>query len=284
MKLEKEEFDKRIHEVDSKLAEEKIAIPGRPLQAIISMFQSHKVSGPLIHSFGKDMSFPITATNLSDHVNAWYEINYGNMIKIDPSPGRFPLLIEGATYQCRLPLLMGSHMILASKEKFQDKKIINAVDYISDLPTHVRARMSGSFENIIQAIFLTCLEVTSDLKNHTSQLLKSASTDIQISCDLISGYNVNPSLSAWHSLQFAEKTLKEYISRFVKPPFSHNICELVELAQSHGYKLDDRLNLNLFKFGASVRYDPTQIPTEGAISINHESWRIAFNVLKQIPA
>lgn len=281
MKLSQEEFEKEITEIDSVLAGRNMQIPGRPIQAIISLFQKFKVSGPIAHPFKVDMSFPVGAESLSNHVNSWYEKHYGNKIKVDPSPGRFPLVIEGATYECRIPLVLGTALVLASKERFTDKRTLNVIDHITDLPRIVRARLRGDMENYIQAIFLTCIEVSKELASRKTALCESAQTDSRIATDLLCGFNVNSSMSSWHSLQLAEKALKQYISAYEKPPFTHEIHKLVGVAERHGYKKDPRIRLDFFGFGASTRYEPHQISIDQAVLINHEAWRISFNVLKQ---
>lgn len=282
MELEKEVFEQEIRDIDLRLAKECIPAPGRPLQAIISMFQSHNVSGPIASPDKNDLNFPVTAMNLSDHVSAWYEENYRNKIKVDPSRGQFPLIIEGTVFQCRIPLIFGSFTLLAAKGRFSDKQILNAVDHITDLTQHLRERLTEEEAENILAMFATCYSVTNQLGRVQSDFLTSGATDIHVSCELLYGYKTNPSLSAWHSLQFAEKCLKEYISKFEKPKFSHKIEDLVTVAQEHGYAPDKRLNFDLFSFGPSVRYSPNHFGVEQAVSINHEAWKVALDVLTQI--
>lgn len=267
-----------------RLAQENIPAPARPIQATIALFQAHNVSGPLAYTYKKDCNFPVTSLNLANHVDAWFGKNYGNKIKVDPSPGQFPLIIEGAVYQCRMPLIVGSFTVLAAKGRFPDKRILNAVDHIVDLTPNIRGRLSGEAEANILAIFVTCLEVTNELGRQKSDFLTSGVSDIHVSCELLCGYKTNPSLSAWHSLQFAEKCLKEYISNFERPRHTHEIESLVKVAQKHGYTPNTQLNLSLFNFGPSVRYSPGHIGVGQAVLINHEAWRMALNVLKQMPA
>lgn len=282
MNLRKEDFDQTITQLDSQLAKAHIPIPNRPMQATIALFKTYNSGGPLISPGRTSITFPVTPENLSSHVHAWYEGHYGNKIKVDPSPGRFPLLIEGATYQCRIPLIFGQAMVVASKHHMGGGQILNAVDHIVDLPELVRSRLSGEAENYIQAMFLTCAEASNELSSRRTELKESALTDARQATDLLCGYNANSSMSAWHSLQLAEKVLKQYISQHKKPPFTHEIKELSKLAKNHGYVPDERLNLDLFSFGASTRYEPHQISMDQAVLINHEAWRLSFNVLKQI--
>src|SRR5258706_10441587 len=129
MKLSKEEFEAETGRADSDLANASVPIPARPIQSTIAIFKKYAVSGPIIHPFKANTEFPVDPLNLSDHISEWYKIHYGNKIKIDPSPGRFPLIIEGAAYQCRIPLVIGIAHILSSKSSFKDKRILNAIDH-----------------------------------------------------------------------------------------------------------------------------------------------------------
>jgi hypothetical protein len=153
MELEREGFEHLIFQTDSILAEAGVPIPARPIQAILAIFKRYGTSGPIAHPLRKNLDFPVEAMNLSDHVNAWYGKQYGNKLNIDPSPGRFPLLIEGASYQCKVPLVIGGALILSSKSTFQDKRILNVIDHITDFPKMVRERLSGKIENEFRRSF-----------------------------------------------------------------------------------------------------------------------------------
>ena len=110
----------------------------------------------------------------------------------------------------------------------------------------------------------------------------AARTDILESCDLLCSHNKNPSLASWSALQFTEKVLKEFISSRVGSfKKIHSIEKLKEEALSAGYKPDPNILWGLFDFDASVRYEPQKVGMRDAIAINNESWRIAYNVLKQ---
>lgn len=281
MKLSKEDFDQTITQLDSQLAKAHIPIHARPMQATIALFKTHNSGGPLVSPGRPNITVPVTPENLSTHVNTWYESHYGNKIKVDPSPGRFPLLIEGAAYQCRVPLIFGQAMVVASKHHMGSKQVLNAIDHIVDLPELVRSRLSGESENYIQAIFFTCIEVSNELSSRRTKLKESAQSDSRLATDLLCGHNLNSSMSAWHSLQLAEKVLKQHISKHEEPPHTHDIKKLSALAKKHGYVPNESLNLDLFNFGASTRYEPHQISMDQAVLINHEAWRLAFDVLKQ---
>jgi len=282
MDIGKEEFEKIISSIDDDLAKKNVSIPKRPVTAAFELLKKLKISAPLFHPYEKDLSFPVKTQNLSYHVYQWYENTYRELTYIDPCPAKFPFHFYGNAYEVALPLLFGNFLIIGSKHKFTDENILNAVDSIKNLPDHVRSKMSGQEEGYIQTIFYTCLEVSAEVKKYKSDLMLSANNDIIVSNDLICGFNKNSALSAWHSLQFIEKILKEYISKNATFPQIHDIKKLQKKAEEFGYKADPNINWGLFNFGPSVRYEPGSIDTELAVRINHEAWRIAYNVLKQM--
>ncbi len=279
MRIDESDFEFEMSEVDKVFADAKVPIAARPIQAMIAIFKRHQTTG-LLSSFGElNLIFPINETNLCDHVGVWYETRYGAKLNIDPSLGRFPLLLEGAAYECRIPLIIGSRIILTAKDQMVGQMILNTLDHVIDLPSLVRERLSDLAEAEIQALFITCANVSQKLGRLKQDFIISAKSDMLLSSDLICGYSVNASLSAWHSLQFAEKVIKHYISSFKTPARTHDIAKLMTMAEQHGLPKDKRIDLGLFSFDASVRYEPNQIDVERAVRINHEAWRIAYNIL-----
>ena len=284
MEFEQQGFVSLIEEVDRSLIGYCVAVPGRPIRAIIEILNAHQASGPMFHPLKTSLHYPVTEFNLTDHVHAWYQERYGEKLKIDPSPGRFPFVIEAEPYICRLPLAVGSFHLLSSKNRFADRSIMNAVDFIQHLPELVRARLDPTIENQLLPLFTTCMEVTKDLRRLNSNLSASSKSDILISCDLLTSSNRNPALSTWHSQQFTEKSLKEFISRFRAYRKIHTISKLRDCAMDCGYVPDNSIQWELFNFSAEVRYDSKRVALEEAVKINHEAWRVGFNVLKQLPS
>ena len=271
-----------MEEVNSDLADEGVPFHARPIQAVIQILNKYKTSGPLVNAFIKSINYPVTAINLNNHVNEWYSSRYEDTLNIDLSPGRFPILIDGAPFQCKIPYIIGKAMIVAGKSVFDNPAIVNAVDFITDLPSYVRSMLSSEIEGYLQSIFITCLEASKDIKKDKCDLSISAESDAITSCDLICCNKPNPSLSAWHSLQFAEKVLKKFISQTKKYPHTHKIEELRDKAIEVGYYPDPCINWQLFNFPPAVRYEPNYFNTTEAVAINHEAWRIGYNVLKHL--
>ncbi len=281
MELNESEFELKISEIDGDFIKREVKVSARPIGAVIELLKSMNVSGPLINPHCENINFPVTSNNASDHVYHWYSKTYGDLLKVDFSPASFPIWISGHAYEVKLPLAFGVKVV-SSKHAFKYEKIVNGVDFVQKLPNKIRENLTSAEENLIQAMYATCIGVADEFKKYKSELVRSARDDSIVSCQLLCGFNINAALSSWHSLQFAEKCLKELIGRNSTYSKTHNIEKLVKEASKVGYIPDPRINWSLFNFDASVRYEPDAISIEKAVKINHEAWRIAYNTLKQI--
>lgn len=283
MQLDTGEFEKLIQAVNKRLSEAHTPIPRRPLTAVVEIFRERRVSGPLTSPRRDDLSIPVTPSNLSNHVSHWYKKKYGDLVNVDPSPCRFPVILEGAIFECKVPLMFGEHSIIGSPHRMGNSQIINAVDFITDLPDGVRDSMSIQDAELIKVMFITTLRAANFLKRKHGELLHAAKIDADTSCDQLVSVPPHPSASAWNSLQVAEKALKAYIRLSEDPPHRHKIIELRDRAAALGYTPDTRIAWETFDFSAGVRYDHTTISVDKAVHVNHEAWRIAYNITHQLP-
>ena len=281
MKISEIEFKELILKTNDELADECKSISSRPINATINILKKYNISGPIVGNSESGISFPVTNINLCDHVDNWYQSSYGDSLKVDFTQGTFPVEIDGTVFKCKAPLIFGQALIIASKGTF-DKKILNVVDCIHELPSFARERLSSDTEGFLTPMMKICLDVKRILRSIDSEMLSSAISDIGVSCDLLIGQQTNSSLSAWHSLQFTEKVIKHYISKHEEPKWTHEIKKLRNKAKLLGYEPDERINWDLFKFDPTVRYNPNQISKSDALAINHEAWRIAWDILHQL--
>lgn len=280
MKLSKEQFLELIDLVDRGFSEQEMMIPLRPLLATIEIFKKYSTSGPLV-VLAQELTYPVHANNLAAHTAAWYKTAYRETIKIDFSIARFPILIEGHVYLCKVPkILSGTFHIIASRGKINERQVINPLDMVVDLPEYVRTRLSDELLGSIEIVFACAGSAAQMLKG--TVLLDAARADADASCDSLIGNKPSPSQSAWHSLQLVEKVLKQLIAKYERPQRTHNISKLIGTAEKHGFILYETIRLEFFEFGPAVRYEPDQISLAQAININHEAWKLAYNVLEQL--
>lgn len=283
--IKHEEFESLMNSINQKLSQEGIAISSRPMLAAINAMKLLKISAPLAGISFESANAPITATNLSSHVNRWYENLYSDKLKVDFTQAKFPFLIHGDVFEVKVPLFFGETLIVSTKNTMEGGRVLNAVDMINELTEPLRLTLTASNENELQAFFVTCLK-TSQIMHaiKKNDFVDSALKDSFVSCENLMMMPKSPDLSAWHSVQFLEKVIKFFISRKThRVKKIHKLTDLRNEAESLGYDPDSRINWEILSsITPSVRYEPNQVDTKKAVEINMESWRVAFNIMHQI--
>lgn len=101
-------FDAMMAEIDLKLTNEGIDIPSRPISAVREISLRYGLSMPL----GGDPSRlpPELRENaaLSEAINQWYMITYGDRLHVNPCLGRMVILLDGDLYILRVPRILAA--------------------------------------------------------------------------------------------------------------------------------------------------------------------------------
>lgn len=285
MLIENEEFESMMISINQNLSQEGMDISSRPMMAAINAMKLLKTSAPLAGVSLEAANFPITAMNLSSHVNRWYENLYFDKLKVDFTQAKFPFLIHGDVFEVKVPLIFGESLLVSSKSSMDGARVLNTVDMINELTEPLRLTLTASDENKLQAFFITCLETSQLMKKFKkNDFISSALKDSFVSCENLMNRPKSPDLSAWHSVQFTEKVLKFFItSKTDKVKRTHKLTDLRKEAEKLGYNPDSRIDWSLLSsITPSVRYEPGQVDMKKAVDINIESWRVAFNVMHHI--
>lgn len=287
MVIEIEDFEKMMISINHDLSEEGIEISSRPIRAAMNAMTRLKISAPLAGVSLESADFPITPMNLSSHVNCWFENLYSDKLKVDFTQAKFPFLIHGDVFEVKVPLFYGEFLIVSNKNPMDGGKILNTVDMINELTEPLRLTLTPSDEAKLQAFFVTCLQTSKLMRTFkNNDFIDSALKDSFVSCENLMMRPKSPDLSAWHSVQFAEKVLKLFISlKTDKVKRTHKFTELKKEAEKLGYNADCRINWEqLSSITPSVRYEPGKVSIKNAVDINIEAWRVAFNILHQVEA
>ncbi len=271
--------------INASLSEEGVEISSRPIRAAVMAMQNLNISAPIAGVSLEPANLPITAMNLASHIHDWYENLYSDRLKVDVRQAKFPILIHGDVFEVSVPLFYGQLLIVSNKNKMEGKNILNTVDMINGFSDTLRSSLTSTDVNALQAYFITCLEAAQLMgKFKSNDFINSALKDSFVSCENLMIRPKSPNLSSWHSVQFAEKIIKFFISgNAIKVKHTHKFQELVEAAKNVGYEDDPRINWQLLStITPSVRYKPGTVNIKSAVNINIEAWRVAFNVLNQI--
>ena len=227
-----EAFLAYMQSIDDLLRRQKTPIPGRPLSALSIIAQDLRITIM--------MGGPVD-TRLADHIHLWFEKRYGDLLKIDLSPGKAVILIRGDPYIMRLP------------------RIIGQWDGILDVTTLV--------EGMTQPLFAELPENDmAELVNHFPWLTERFNTMDELPANVraeldaavlhLISQKPDYGLSKWSSLQFTEKMLKYFIkARNGTPPKSHSLPKLLNSAENLGLPMGWRPILPLIQCDASVRYE-----------------------------
>lgn len=287
MVVELEIFECMMEEIDGSLVEEQFDIASRPMHAIFRILDELNIDAPIAGVSVQTATLPITAMNISSHVNNWYNKLYEDTLKVDFSLAKFPFLIRGGVFEVKVPLTYGQILVVSSKASMLDKQILNVVDMIQGLPLPVRERLTSKDENYLQAYFETCHRaVTKMVAFKNNSFITAALKDAFVSCENLNLRPQSPDLSAWHSAQFAEKVMKFFISqKETKVQRTHKFKDLLKSCEQQGYRPDSRINWKLLSsVTPSSRYEPGLISVADALSINIEAWRVVFDVMHQCKA
>ena len=213
MEINEEYFNKKMDKIDKFFIEKSVPIHARPVQVVIEFYKELKVSGPLFGGSLNTSEKPINTSNLTSHVNDWYQLRYANKLNVDMTQSKFPILLNGDVFEVRVPLVFGKVLVACIKGKNASKGLLNPLDMIVDLTDHIRNGMTSRETSMLQVYFETCLVTALAIKNvRNNDLIFSAYKDSFVSCETLISNPKSPELSAWHAVQFAEKILKYFIS------------------------------------------------------------------------
>lgn len=289
MLLEFDRFLEMIEEIDSSLVAEQMDIAARPMHATIKIINLLEIDAPLAGFSVEPASLPITANNISSHVNSWYQGLYEDRLKVDFSMAKIPFMIRGEVFDVKVPLTYGQHLVVTSKDAMTGGNILNTLDMVQNLPAPLRARFTPREENELQAYFITAHKVVVKMSRFKgNDFVDTALKDSFVSCENLTIRPKSPDLSSWHSAQFAEKVMKFYISQHSgSVKFTHKFKDLLRQTKELGYQPDSRIDWALLSsVTPSARYETGNVDaaTATALSINIEAWRVAFDIMHQVKA
>lgn len=200
MLLEFDRFLEMIEEIDSSLVAEQMDIAARPMHATIKIINLLGIDAPLAGFSVESASLPITANNISSHVNSWYQGLYEDRLKVDFSMAKIPFMIRGEVFDVKVPLTYGQHLVVTSKDAMTGGNILNTLDMVQNLPAPLRARFTPKEENELQAYFITAHKVVVKMSRFKgNDFVDTALKDSFVSCENLTIRPKSPDLSSWHS-------------------------------------------------------------------------------------
>jgi hypothetical protein len=289
------DFQALMEQIDQELRANKIPIPARPIKGWLtvsgryghglSMFPPKKVPTP--GSFKGD--------DLSLRIFEWFDIRYGDQLKIDHSPGHSIVVVRGDAYRVELPLIYNRVRMVCDPAhhgqdyypkltKGKDIATVNVLDCIVDLQPalsnalkphelreifHQFARDLRSFQ-MIETLYKLGLGI-------------EARGDLMSSVDSVLRLPPQYGASRWHSLQSAEKYLKTFLKERgaaypTGGPNAHNLLFLTKSAVGAGMAPLSDKPLVSASCGSKVRYGEVHSTLEEAVTAHRAAVIICAHV------
>lgn len=250
-------FDALMDEIDSELKSEEVAIPGRPLVALMKICARLHCAIALGSAEG-------------EAINNWFVERYGDRLKKEFQIGEVVVRIKGDPYRTKLPVIYGTVHV-------------NPLAWIEGVaPGLWKALSQDEIEDLAQRVLGFYEAFTMICK-----LPRQCTIDIDTAVHHLMQETPESGLSRWASLQAAEKTLKEFVRRNGgQPPTKggqgHNLAKICELAQGVGLPPVDPDILSTIQCSPGVRYD-VPVTLDEAIEAHHASVELCRHVAISFP-
>ena len=239
---------------------------------------------------GKPIPNVYKGESLSGHIRDWFEARYGDRLKVDFSPGCFPIEIRRDLYLFRLPLIFGSARFFIDRlQKPPAQKLnfnrgpapCNLLDLIVDLTRGTRHSLSDEELNSISQTCAIAFKQLSAWQAAGKQFQAAIHDDLKLSATL--AVEQKFALSRWHSLQSAEKALKKFIAkRHGSASYVHNLKKLNHEAVGFGLSPLSSTDLVDAQCDAEVRYNTAGSNQSNALAANQAARRICSSIAMQL--
>jgi hypothetical protein len=226
---------------------------------------------------------------ITQRIYKWYELRYGDRLKVNPSPGRMAFLIDNDVWVFKFPRIFGgvhfiaSHTIKSNKMGIKGNPLIhNILDSIVGLPDGLRLSLTENQLYSFLKYFVLGYDVLSGLESfYKDSLISSAMADIEASVDHMISRDPEYGLSKWSSLQATEKVIK-YAIKKVQGKFSktHNLMHLEEEAKKCGIQINISEMIKKIQCIPGIRYGQETCTLIQAIDAHHTMFEISFQVLQ----
>jgi hypothetical protein len=246
--------------LDRLLLSEKVPVPGRPIHALRRIAMARGVALIL----GGPERSPT-----ADAVSRWYDEQYGDRLKVDPSPGRAVILVRCDPLVIRLPLIIG-----------QWDGIADVTKLLPGLTQPMFASLSeGEMQDIVAAL------PWMQQRFAAIETLPSAiRANLETAIMQMTSQSPHFGESRWGSLQFAEKTLKHFLrSKKRTPSNTHDLAALLRRCEAAELPRGMQIILSMIQCDAGVRYAEDST-LDDALAAHHASIDLAAHVAQHLVA
>ncbi|WP_084517657.1 HEPN domain-containing protein [Desulfatiglans anilini] len=293
------EFESMMENVDLAFREEGIPIHARPLRAIEAVSKTlnmHLLVAPI-------QSDPIPnlyeGPSLSAHILKWYNLRYGNRLKIDFSIGYSVIIIRNDAWLLKCPMIFGAIEVVCDRNlnnhyrdfvinkpgKPHQKPQLNLLRLIDNLPQGLANQLTDVELNAILNYYIDAQSLFNGIHSlcQKDDLALGAVTDFESSARFAIDSSANYGQSLWASLQAAEKILKYFIKvKGQKFPATHCLSKLAEQSYKLGLPIIEKDLLITVQCSASVRYNQPNCKLDKVVNSHRSAIYIALIVLNAL--
>jgi hypothetical protein len=277
------DFEAMMREIDAQLVLDGMPHPQRAIHAIMAVGSRFKISIPIVSSSFRGPRELNRYAQLSQNIHKWYDTIYGDRIKLDFSPGRLVLVIEGDRYLMSLPRIFGEAHVFASRQFIKTDLITrgpspcNVLQLVNALTPSKAATLSDRTLEYVLLHFVLGMEAHDLLEasENLDGLIRIARGDIQTAVNNLMDPSDRFGDSKWASLQAAEKTLKAAISlEGNKFKFGHELGDLCEQIERLGVRFDWATLVGKIQCSPKIRYGEISCTLDEAVEAHHASLRL----------
>lgn len=282
------EFEAMMREIDANLMQQGAAITARPLLAGREISLKYGVDFPVVPPGPRAPPELCRFGPLCNKVHAWFEAAYGDRLKIDPSPGRIVIDLDGDLYALRLPRFWGQGEFIISRQFLPPTElrvnrpfrsnILQLVDHMTEAKAALLSReaIQSIFEH-----FPIALRVLYDLESSSSSdLVRIARSDLDTAAEKLLGRGEHYGESKWASLQATEKCLKAAISLAgAQYRQGHTLTALVQHLDDLGISVSKVGLIELIQCRGGIRYGEEPCTRDQAIAAHHASFQLIHQLI-----
>ncbi len=282
------EFQELMELVDRTLQNQGVPLHSREMAALSEVSRLLKVmQWPMQARDHQPLAGSYSGLDLTARLIRWVRDRYGERLKaFDPRPGRVALLLRSDVWVFHLPLIVGGHDVVASREIESSKGIeppnrptvpvYNILDALEGLTPSLKRTLTDQELSELLAIFRTGMAAYLLARSlHDRPFVTEAITDHESTVGFLAGNDRHAGQARWAALQASEKMLKSCIELSGGRPGKHHDLRRIASAvtTASGLVIDPAI-LDRIQVTADVRYGQISATVQEAVKAHHASLEI----------
>jgi len=287
------EFGAIMENIDGELAKEQVPIHARPIRAVSFMSKRLDIALPLTASDATLIPGCFSPEQISLRINQWMRVRYGERLKMDWTVGRSAVLLHGALFTIRCPVIFGSCRFECNPSNFGKKRPPAArnepaqsdiLDHVEDFTPALAASLSPTDAIRLLAVFQTAMDAYLSLDDiRKTNYFKEMWCDLNTAVMHLTATGSHYGMSKWSSAQAVEKLFKSFIlAGGDTPTRTHDLQKLAKHAARLGLPLPPSHYLEECQCSPGARYGEESSTMEAALRSHLISLELCKSISPQI--